>query len=160
LSAFALPIDFGWQGASDTASPPLADGTGKGIADFLFTVVLSGLSGGALPLVAAAAAGSGTGVMAGGFFATYGWSGGTVEAAFLSLPPWSLITFVGNLMGAVAAASWFAMKLEKRPVNAMPLIRYGLLGISLVLFAVVLHFLLGPTWEEAYRAALSGLSPR
>ncbi len=157
LPAFTGPADFGWNGAPATDYGALIDAAGKGMADFIFTLALAGISGGALPLVAAVSLANDTGVAVGGLFATFG-GGGTMEAAFLSVRPWGVFSFVGSLMGAIAMARWFALKLEGRPVDPTPLIRYGILGFSLVAFALYLQYLLGPSWETAYGSALSSLS--
>jgi hypothetical protein len=156
-AAFAGSHDFGWTSAPAVTAAALATAGIDELTDFVFTLILGGVSGGALPLVPATAAINAAATVAGRLLYDHGFTGAAVSAAILSVRPWLVAGFVGRLMGVVGIGTLFYMKIERRPMTYKPFIQWLVLGFGFFLLNLYLQYYLGAVWEQAYRDAVARL---
>lgn len=119
--------------------------------DLIYSIVLAGLSGGALALVALVNSVNSSAIWAAQNLASSGFS-----AAILSIQPWAVACGLGQAMVIIGVSSLFFAKLEKRKPDWSPVIRFLILGFAFVALGVYLEVSMGLTWQKAFEAALAG----
>jgi hypothetical protein len=146
-------------GAGTWAINPLsetlqAEGMTKAITssglDLLFVGVLSGVSGGALSIVAGIIEVNSIALATAKIFGSSGLS-----AALLSVKPWAVLIGIGHAMTIIAVASLFYAKLEKRKPDWEPVTRWLILGLAFVALGVYLELAISQTWNNALGAVIA-----
>lgn len=120
-------------------------------ADLVLTAMLSLVSGGAFAVI--------LGVLAVNHSASsiisVLLSGSGWDAVFLDMEPWGVARIVGHAMVAMAFASVFYMKLEKRPLSLKGPIRLLVFGVAFAVMDIYLQHRLGTLWHNAKNLSLS-----
>lgn len=112
------------------------------IGDLAAVAALSGVSGGALALVAGTAGLNHLAVMAGRAVA----NGSGLDAAILSFPPWMVFRAIGLLMVAIGVSYLFILKLEGRPMEWGKSLRWVGMGLFFLAMDTYFYLSLNQAW--------------
>ncbi|MDH5510424.1 MAG: hypothetical protein OEZ32_08715 [Nitrospinota bacterium] len=127
---------------SETMREQLATVSIARIGDLASVAALSGVSGGALALVAGTAGLNHLAVRAGRSMA----DGGGLDAAVLSFPPWMLFRAIGLLMLAIGVSYIFILKLEGRPMEWRKSLRWAGMGVFFLAMDTYFYLSLRQAW--------------
>ena len=129
---------------------PFLDLIAARFVDLLFSLLLAGLSGGALALVVIVDSVNSSALWAAQTLSSFGLS-----AAILSIKPEGAVCGLGGAISIIAISSLFFAKLENRNLDWAQAGRLLVLGALFVALGVYLEIIMGETWQTAFEAAVN-----